>query len=423
VSSSTVRQRLESFRTRPLWFACADSLAVLLGALLPWSTSIFLILLIPFLLIVCVSVDVDAFRRSFSRAPSLVSVGFLILAVAGMFWSEATWSDGSRALESVVKFLALPFFLYYFQLSKRSMWVFRSFFLSCTLLMIYSWVVTIEPSWALKTGRCCGQDYGVPVRNYIDQGQEFGACLVALISVGLYGLKEREWKISVALCIATLLFAANLVFVVTSRTALVCIPVMLGVVAWRHARVRGLLTATGFGGVILAIAWFTSPHLRERVLSVHEQFLEYRDSDIPSSVGKRLEFWSKSIRFFREAPVFGHGTGSIHGLFEQDAVGRSGTSAEIIANPHNQTFSVAVQWGVLGLVALYALWFVHLGMFLREGFIAELGLLVIVQNMVGSLFNSHLFDFAEGWLYVLGVGVAGGLVARHVNKDSNQIAE
>jgi hypothetical protein len=62
-------------------------------------------------------------------------------------------------------------------------------------------------------------------------------------------------------------------------------------------------------------------------------------------------------------------------------------------------------------------------MFLREGFIAELGLLVIVQNMVGSLFNSHLFDFAEGWLYVLGVGVAGGLVARHVNKDSNQIAE
>jgi O-antigen ligase len=26
--------------------------------------------------------------------------------------------------------------------------------------------------------------------------------------------------------------------------------------------------------------------------------------------------------------------------------------------------------------------------------------------------NSHLFDSAEGWIYVLGVGVAGGMVLR-----------
>jgi hypothetical protein len=26
-----------------------------------------------------------------------------------------------------------------------------------------------------------------------------------------------------------------------------------------------------------------------------------------------------------------------------------------------------------------------------------------------SLLNSHLIDFHEGWLYVLGVGVAGGV--------------
>jgi hypothetical protein len=32
-----------------------------------------------------------------------------------------------------------------------------------------------------------------------------------------------------------------------------------------------------------------------------------------------------------------------------------------------------------------------------------------VQNIFTSLFNSHLFDFHEGWMYVLGVGVAGGM--------------
>ena len=39
-------------------------------------------------------------------------------------------------------------------------------------------------------------------------------------------------------------------------------------------------------------------------------------------------------------------------------------------------------------------------------------LLVVVQNIFTSLFNSHLFDFHEGWMYVLGVGVAGGMVLK-----------
>jgi len=34
---------------------------------------------------------------------------------------------------------------------------------------------------------------------------------------------------------------------------------------------------------------------------------------------------------------------------------------------------------------------------------------VVVQNVFTSLFNSHLFDFHEGWMYVLSVGVAGGM--------------
>jgi hypothetical protein len=44
--------------------------------------------------------------------------------------------------------------------------------------------------------------------------------------------------------------------------------------------------------------------------------------------------------------------------------------------------------------------------------IAWIGLVIVVQNIVGSLFNSHLFDFAQGWSYVIGVGVAGGAVSR-----------
>jgi O-antigen ligase len=38
--------------------------------------------------------------------------------------------------------------------------------------------------------------------------------------------------------------------------------------------------------------------------------------------------------------------------------------------------------------------------------------LVVVQNIFTWLLNSHLFDFSEGWLYVLGVGIAAGMTLR-----------
>jgi hypothetical protein len=54
------------------------------------------------------------------------------------------------------------------------------------------------------------------------------------------------------------------------------------------------------------------------------------------------------------------------------------------------------------------MWWVHLSLFRGEGLMAWIGLMVVVQNFFTSLFNSHIFDFNEGWIYVLGVGIAGG---------------
>ena len=39
-------------------------------------------------------------------------------------------------------------------------------------------------------------------------------------------------------------------------------------------------------------------------------------------------------------------------------------------------------------------------------------MVVVIENVVSSTTNSHLFDFSQGWLYVFGVGVAGGIVLK-----------
>lgn len=48
----------------------------------------------------------------------------------------------------------------------------------------------------------------------------------------------------------------------------------------------------------------------------------------------------------------------------------------------------------------------------REGLFAWIGLVAVALNFFSSLLNSHLFDFTEGWIYVLAVGVAGGVVSK-----------
>jgi O-antigen ligase len=67
---------------------------------------------------------------------------------------------------------------------------------------------------------------------------------------------------------------------------------------------------------------------------------------------------------------------------------------------------------MVGVAVLFLMWLLHLLLFRGGGLANWIGLLVVVQNIFTSLFNSHIFDFHEGWMYVLGVGIAGGMVLK-----------
>ena len=60
------------------------------------------------------------------------------------------------------------------------MWVFIAFLVSCTLLMLMSCLVAIDPSLSLKAPGEPGGGRGIFVKNYIAQSQEFALCAVAL---------------------------------------------------------------------------------------------------------------------------------------------------------------------------------------------------------------------------------------------------
>jgi O-antigen ligase len=231
-------------------------------------------------------------------------------------------------------------------------------------------------------------------------------------------LRSKRILPAASLIALSLSFVVNMAFVIVSRTALVTMPIMVAVFVLLHLKWRSIVIILSVTTVFGGLAWATSPQLRWKAETVLMDYQLYKERNAATSIGLRLEFWQKSLRFFFEAPFLGHGTGSIRGLFEEAAVDQSGAAAQVVGNPHNQTLNVAIQWGAIGIVVLYAMWLQHMLLFRGDGLVTWIGLMVVVQNVFTSLFNSHIFDFHEGWMYVLGVGIAGGMVLRTSSRDA-----
>ncbi|MGB8401776.1 O-antigen ligase family protein [Bradyrhizobium sp.] len=410
-ATSPASPSLPVWRDPAAWAKTADIVAVLIALSLPWSTSLVGIFAGIFLVTILPTLDFRLFLESLKRPIAVLPVALFVLALAGTLWSDAPWGARSYALSPVAKLLVLPLLFHHFERSARGMWVLTAFLISCTLLMAVSWLVLLEPGLSLKRGGDI--ERGIFVKNYIDQSQEFALCAVVLFYPIVTLLRDRKtWQALLLLAIAVS-FIVNMAFVIVSRTALVTMPIMLAVFAMMHLKWRSNAMLFAAAIALAALAWTMSPQLQSKTATFARDYQLYKEQDIPTSIGMRLEFYRKSLRFFAEAPLVGHGTGSTRGLFEAAATGSVATaSGQVIGNPHNQTLNVAVQWGTVGVVILYAMWLVHLRLFRGEGLVAWIGLLVVLQNFFSSLFNSHLFDFHEGWMYVLGVGVAGGMVLK-----------
>jgi O-antigen ligase len=396
-------------RNPAFWMPVADASAVLTAVSLPWSTTLVSIFSACWIGSAAMIVDYPVYFRSLRRPICAFPLALFALAAVGTLWSEASWSARLWSIGPAVKLLFLPGLFLYFQRSYRGMWVFAAFAISCAILMVLSWIVWFDLQFKITATA----DAGIPVKNYIDQTQEIALCLFAMTPFAWTLVRERRYVLA-ALCIAVMAgFLANMVFVAFARTALIYIPAMLLLLAIRYLSWRGAILLIGGAAVLAPSLWWTSPFLRLRVGMVSSDYERYSRESTATSFGLRIEYWRKSFGFFMSAPLLGNGTGSTLQLFERAAAGQSGIAAEVIRNPHNQTLNVAVQWGIVGVALLWAMWLSHLMLFRGEGAAAWIGLLVVVQNILSSLANSHIFDFHAGWMYVLGVGVAGGMVLKH----------
>lgn len=387
----------------------ADGLVVGIALALPWSTSGVVILVCIWALVIIPTIEPDEFVQEMKRPAALLPVALFVLAALGMLWADVSFKERLRGIDSYLKLLTIPLLMIQFRRSDRAIWALGGFFSAGSLLLLASGLALLSQKgdgWGLAKG------YGLPVKDYISQSAVFTICAFGLFYLAVDAFRLRWKSFGVIFIAVGILFLADLFFVVASRTALLTLPFLLLLLGFRQFGWKG--TGAAFVLVLISsvVVWSSSSYVRSRIGGIVTEIKNPQSDTIGTPAGERINFWKRSIATIAEAPVIGHGTGSIRETFQKSATG-TGTSAVVSVNPHNQTLAVAIQLGLVGALLLFAMWISHFSLFFCGGGIASwLGLLLVAQNVIGSLANSHLFDFTHGWVYCIGVGVCGGIATR-----------
>jgi hypothetical protein len=390
----------------------ADYLVVAVAVMLPWSTTItaicivaWLVVWLPILLMLLLTLSPGTLRRDFLVPAGVLPAVLFVLGLAGMFWADVSWTERLGGLDGFARLLAIPLLLAQFRRGARGECVIYGFLISASVVLIVSLISAWRAAPVVS-----GKLVGIPAHDDIFQNTEFLLCSFGLFGVAFDQLRRRAKWTSLLCFLLGLAFLIDIATVVFSRIALAVIPVLVVLLGWRLLHWRGVFAACALVAALAVLAWLAVPNIRSRFDSSLQEMQSYQLSDATTSVGMHAAFLKESLTIVAAAPILGHGTGSIPQQFRQVTAGESGASGVATVNPHNQTFAVTIQLGVVGALILWAMWLAHLLLFRAEGIAAWFGTVVVVENVISSLFHSHLFDFSNGWLYVFGVGVLGGTV-------------
>src|SRR5262245_12524891 len=123
----------------------ADWMAVAVAASLPWSTSVTGILLGVWCLCLIPTLDLRSLRWVVAVPAAAIPLALFLYGVIGMAWGGASFEDQWGSIKPTLRFLAIPLLFIQFRRSERGMWVLGGYLISCTVLLAFSWLLTVWP--------------------------------------------------------------------------------------------------------------------------------------------------------------------------------------------------------------------------------------------------------------------------------------
>lgn len=372
---------------------------------LPLSTSAEAITVSIFAVLALLTLDLSRLRAVILRPAALIPVLLFLLLLIGVSWSTETPGVAIRWVGPYAKLLLIPLLIASAFTPKQVLQIGFGFLAACLILLVLSWASILWPSgpWGwFKT-------VGVPVKDNAVQSGCFALCAFGLAFAALKMRDRLGSRTALAMGMLALAFSVNIFFISVSKTGLLMVAALLALFIIHSGGWRRMLLLTFPSLLVIAIAIWLSAPAQRRLEGFVADMRAAKTSDESISTASRLDFWSKGLKFVQQSPVYGHGTGSIRPLYQSLEATMPSPYGEATADPHNQFLAVALQVGLLGGFLLLAMWFVHLAMFIGRDFASVMGQAVVLQNILGSLFNSHLSTVTQGMLYCLAVGLLGAI--------------
>lgn len=348
-------------------------------------------------------------RQPRLMAPGLLALTLLALYLLGASWTIAPHADLMTALKKYSRLLILPIVValsWRDPAMPRRALVYSLAGIGVLVVSIYLTSLGLMPQSSLGWWRVSSDTKDAFVfRNHITIGILLAfACSAAL----LYATHATSSRQRTPALLGALLVAIPVMFLSQGRTGFVVL--LVGLLTVFLLRVR--LTVLRVIGALLALAalgaavYMTSPNIRSRT---NDMVYEIQYDKAQSPNGLRKSFIEEGLRMFAAHPVIGLGTGAFAKAYEPVALRNWPPGSEMAVSrhqPHSEFMLAAVQLGLVGLAAYFAM----LGSLARaamgprtlpRSFQKDVLTVLLAVYIVASSFNSLLWDTTEAHWFLL----------------------
>jgi O-antigen ligase len=404
----------------------AKMLGVALAFFIPISTTLTQILLVLIFLALCGAGQWRAPIQFLSAHPvARVGMMLVIIFCLSMIYTEATFKDSLGMLTKMSKMIYIPLLLPLFLEVKWRKYAIFAFLMAMLLSLTLSSLKTYH---ALPAFISLTRYHDCAFKNHIDTN--------LLMSMAVFFLAHFMWLEAnrfrkMIMIILLICMTFYVLWISEGRTGYIVFAALW--LLWLLQRATFKQCMMGLTGLIaiLAATIFTPSGIQQRFNSMlielkhyqlqpdqelkenntqpvlaqnqHAQMQDQKPTVIGKSVRQRLEFIQSSFAVAKQKPWFGRGTGGFKSAYATYAQEHH---IEATTNPHNEYLNILVQWGLLGLLALFVfVWTVFKTSFLLPTLEKYLAQGVIFGILVGCMGNSFLMDFTPGYFFVVFISI------------------
>jgi len=339
----------------------------------------------------------------------MVKAALILYAIIciGILYSKAPLQDSLNTWWSWRKLLLLPIALAIFNtpIWKRCLLnTIISFTSIIACISFILWTINYVPpiSASVEGGA------GILLRDRVVQSMAFSAGAFSAILLAVYTAKTRMKLMLIA---SSILLMANILLVTPARSGylalIIYITVLVGVYAsWKNWSIFKILRLSGIATAFMIMMMLLVPASQQRIFSGLYEVQNYSHTDqAAGTMGLRLAIWENVPPLIWASPVFGHGTGAYRTVYSQRIAGLPYLALTPTHDPHNQYLKMAVEHGIVGLMAFILLLVMAFFQIASSSLYRILGLGVMAAWCATSFATSHFSTFPEGTFIFVWLGV------------------